>query len=60
MNRIGDISEVKMLYKLYVIKLARMHLLACRRDSVEEYETLKIDLRSIYDRITEVAGKPYF
>ena len=60
MNRIGDLSEVKTLYSLFELKLTRLHLLACRRDSVEEYETLKIDLRSIYDRITEVAGKPYF
>ena len=60
MNRIGDISEVKNLYRLFELKLARMRLIACRGSSAEEYAALKIDLRSIYDRITEVAGKPYF
>ena len=60
MNRIGDLSEVKNLYRLFELKLTRLRLIACRGSSAEEYATLKNDLRSIYDRIMTMAGKPYF
>ena len=60
MGCIGDISEVKTLYQLFELKLARLRLIACRGSSADEYEVLKIDLKSLYDRIIEMAGKPYF
>ena len=57
MNRIGDVVEVKVLYRLYELKLARMRLIACRGSSAEEYDTLKNDLQTIYDRIMVMAGQ---
>ena len=60
MNRIGDLSEVKTLYSLFELKLARLRLIACRGSSAEEYASLKNELRFIYDQIIAMAGKPYF
>ena len=52
---LGDKAEVKMLYRLYELKLVRLRLIACRGSSAEEYATLKIDLKTIYDRIMRMA-----
>ena len=60
MTCLRDVAEVKVLYRLYELKLARMRLIACRGSSAEEYATLKFDLENIYDRIMAMAGKPYF
>ena len=57
MNRIGDLSEVKNLYRLFELKLTRLRLIACRGSSAEEYATLKFDLENIYNRIMAMAGQ---
>ena len=54
---LGDLPEVKTLYRIFEIKLARMRLIACRGSSAEEYATLKNDLQTIYDRIMVMAGQ---
>ena len=54
---IGDLTEVKTLYRLYELKLVRLRLIACRGSSAEEYATLKNDLQTIYNRIMELAGQ---
>ena len=54
---IGDSAEVKTLYRLFELKLARMRLIACRGSSAEEYAALKNDLKTIYDRIMVMAGQ---
>ena len=57
MGCLGDIAEVKTLYRLYELKLARIHLIACRRASSEEYAALKADLKTIYNRIMGMGGQ---
>ena len=54
---LGDLTEVKNLYRLYELKLVRLRLIACRGSSADEYEKLKIDLKTIYNRIMEMAGQ---
>ena len=57
-NCLGDNDEVKNMYRLYEIKLARLHSVACLRASAEEYAALKAELKTIYRRVMEKAGWP--